>query len=139
MRAALRLGDDQVAADQLERLVLVEGAQIDQPLVFHALPAAAREWRLLHAGSVASSLALVNRRRFATPPRFDTLPACSSSATGSCARRTRGSSRARAATLATSRCPACCTPRSCAAPTPTRAFLGSIPPARSRRPAWPAW
>jgi len=69
MLAALALGDDQLAADELDRLVVVEGAEVDEPLVLHASPAAKRERRLLHDGSVASGTSLVNRRR------FDTLPA----------------------------------------------------------------
>jgi hypothetical protein len=34
--AALRFGDDELPADELDRVVLVEGAQVHEPLVFHA-------------------------------------------------------------------------------------------------------
>jgi len=59
MRAALRLGDDQVPADQLDRFAL-ERADIDQPLVFDAAPPLRGEWCLLHGGSVATRVGRVN-------------------------------------------------------------------------------
>jgi hypothetical protein len=62
------VGHDQLAPDELDRLAVLEGAEIHEALVFHASPAAKRERCLLHDGSVARGASSVNRRR------FDTLP-----------------------------------------------------------------
>ena len=51
-------------------------------------------------------------------------PRSAASATASSATRTTASSRARATTSTTSRCPACCTWRSCGRPSPTRGSTG---------------
>src|SRR5262245_23361358 len=59
MRAALWLGDDQLPADELQRLAL-ERANVDQPLVFHAAPALRGEGGWLHDCSVATRLCMVN-------------------------------------------------------------------------------
>ena len=53
MRAVLGLGDDELSADELNRLAL-ERADVDQPLVFDAAPTLRGEWRLLHGRSVAT-------------------------------------------------------------------------------------
>ena len=54
------------------------------------------------------------------------------SARRSSATRTRACSPAARCSSTTSSCPACCTPRSCAARTRTRASLASTPPRRAR-------
>src|SRR5688572_13642617 len=59
MRAALRLGDDQLPADELDRLAL-QRADVDQSLVFNAPPALRGERRLLHGRSVAMPVCMVN-------------------------------------------------------------------------------
>src|SRR5690242_2157494 len=50
MRAALRLRDDELSADELDRLAVLERADVDQPLIFDAAPTLRGEWRLLHGG-----------------------------------------------------------------------------------------
>src|SRR5262245_45648498 len=59
MRAALRLGDDQLPADELDRLAF-ERADVDEPLVFNAPPALRGEGGWLHDCSVATRLCMVN-------------------------------------------------------------------------------
>src|SRR5438105_2276301 len=66
--AAFRLRDDELAADELERLALLERAKVDEPLIFDALPAPQRQRCLLHEGSVAIGASLVNLRRLPTVP-----------------------------------------------------------------------
>jgi len=56
---ALRLGNDELAADQLEWLP-VERPQLDKPVVLDALPAANGQRRLLHALRVAARSAKGN-------------------------------------------------------------------------------
>ena len=58
MVRALRLGDDELAADQLDGLAL-EHSEIHQPVVLRPLPAPQRE-RDLHAPTVAGGWTLVN-------------------------------------------------------------------------------
>jgi hypothetical protein len=57
--APLRLGDHELAADELERLT-IEDADVNQALVFHSPPPPRCEGRLLHGASVATDLASVN-------------------------------------------------------------------------------
>jgi molybdopterin-binding aldehyde dehydrogenase-like protein len=55
VRTPLWLRDDQLSSEKLDRIVL-EGAKIDEPLVFDPSPAPERQRRLLHGGSVAGSV-----------------------------------------------------------------------------------
>src|SRR5439155_7966268 len=59
VRAALRLGDDELAANQLERLA-VEHAEVDEPTVFGARPSANRERPLRHRPTLVSARGAVN-------------------------------------------------------------------------------
>jgi hypothetical protein len=49
----LRLGDDELATEQLEGLTL-EHPEIDEPVVLDTLPATERERRLRHALTLAN-------------------------------------------------------------------------------------
>jgi hypothetical protein len=59
MRAALRLRDDELAAEKLERLAF-EGTEVDEAVVLDAAPALRRERRLLHGRSLAMAVSSVN-------------------------------------------------------------------------------
>jgi hypothetical protein len=62
MIRTLGLGDDELAADQLEGLSL-EHTELDQPIVLGALPATSRERNLAHEVSVVARRWLVNAAR----------------------------------------------------------------------------
>jgi hypothetical protein len=57
--AVLRLGDDDLAAQQLDRVSGMEHADLDQPIVLGPRPLASSH-RILHAGRLRFALARVN-------------------------------------------------------------------------------
>src|SRR5262245_20055528 len=65
--AALRLGNDDVAADQLDPVAGSDEAALDQLLVFDATPPACRHLGGNHARSLATPLAPVNVSAYQPP------------------------------------------------------------------------
>jgi hypothetical protein len=61
--SALRLGDDELATDELERLAL-EHPELDEPIVLGTLPATDRERSLGHEARVAVRILAVNDDRW---------------------------------------------------------------------------
>ena len=55
MSISLRLGDDQQAAQQLDRLTGLEDARIDEPIVFDTGPAPLPKFRCCHMAHTSRS------------------------------------------------------------------------------------
>ena len=71
VRARLRLFHEQEPVEQLDRLVLVEEAMVDQPLVLPAGPATQRgPLRVLHARMLSAAYEGVNVFMFTNTVRF---------------------------------------------------------------------
>src|SRR4029450_10000806 len=72
MIGAVRLGDDELTGDELERLTL-EHAEVDQSVVLHSGPVPERQRRLLHGFNLARSVESINveRQRHCVKMRSD--------------------------------------------------------------------